>query len=155
MRNCTQQMRVVSTIVCMVLYSQMAFAHDAPKVRPIQATTGVINMTNVAVTQNTMFKVPKGRRLTIEYFSCEGDLPVGQFFSVHLTTIGGSVQAGFDLTPVKLGTVPTPQDIMVYSQIVKIYADSETDVLLTLVRSLGVGGALVRCSFAGELAHID
>jgi hypothetical protein len=123
--------------------------------RPFQVQTNFEIPGGTPGTRLVMATIPKHDRLVIKYFSCDADVPGGQFLGVSLTTNGGGA-AHFSFLAAKLGTIPpTGEDVLIISQQVRIFADPTTNVELEIERSSSAGGVLGSCTLAGELVKVD
>lgn len=108
--------------------------------------------------RQTMFTVPEGRVLVIEYVACSVSVPADQTIFPSLATTGGGSFADFVFLPVEQpnGAPPGFGAQLVVSQRVRIFADPGTTVALEIERSAATTGAVTGfCSFAGELSRIE
>lgn len=125
--------------------------------RPIQAQSAFAIAAGNSGTRVTMFTVPKGKELVIEYLACSATVPAGQTVFPNVQTTGGGVFAGFGFLPVEQpNAFPSGSGValLVFSQQVRIFADPGTTVALEVENSSsqqsGENGA---CSFAGQLSR--
>ncbi|MGB8910102.1 MAG: hypothetical protein WCC84_15260 [Candidatus Cybelea sp.] len=111
-----------------------------------------IDLPNGTEGQNGFVAVPSGKRLVIEYVSGEAFLPTGQtcLFSV-ITTIGGaSVGTSHYLVSYAMGNFGAP-DCFVAGQVVRLFADPGTTVMLRADRDAASGAGIARMSLSGQL----
>ncbi len=105
--------------------------------------------------QNGFVTVPAKKRLVIEYASGEAFVPTGQkvLFSV-ITTIGGATTGTRHyLDTDALGSFGAP-DYFRAGQLVRLYADPGTTVMLRAIRDVATGDALARMSISGYLVNV-
>jgi hypothetical protein len=105
--------------------------------------------------QNGSVAVPAGKRLVIEYVSGEAFVPTGQkaVFSV-ITTIGGaSTGMRHYLHTDAMGSFGAP-DYFRAGQVVRLYADPGTGVMLRADRDAATGDALARMSISGYFVNV-
>lgn len=127
---------------------------DNPARQPFQAA---VEITMPAGTggQNGFVTVPANKRLVIEYASGEAFMPTGQkcLFSV-ITTIGGaSTGTRHYLDSDALGKFGAP-DYFRAGQVVRLYADPKTTVMLRADRDIATGTATARMSISGYLVDV-
>jgi hypothetical protein len=127
---------------------------DHPARQPFQAAVE-ITLPDGTGGQNGFVTVPAQKRLVIEYVSGEAFMPTGQkcVFSV-ITTIGGaSTGARHYLDSDAMGKFGAP-DYFRAGQVVRLYADPKTTVMLRADRDLAVGSATARMSISGHLIDV-
>jgi len=127
---------------------------DSPAKQPFQAAVE-INLPAGTGGQNGFVTVPKGKRLVIEYASGEGFLPAGQkcLFSVITSLAGQATGTRHYLDSDALGKFGAP-DYFRAGQVVRLYADSGTTVMLRADRDIAAGDGLVRMSISGHLVDV-
>jgi hypothetical protein len=121
--------------------------------QPFQATVE-IKLPPQQGGQNGFVTVPKGKRLIIEYVSGEAFLPAGQkaLFSVITSLAGDHTGTRHYLqstTPGKFGA----QEFFSAGQVVNLYADEGTTVMLRADRDSGSGEGIARMSLCGRLVN--
>jgi hypothetical protein len=124
---------------------------DNPARQPFQAAVQ-IDMPAGTGGQNGFVTVPTGKRLVMEYASGEAFMPTGQkcLFSV-ITTIGGaSTGTRHYLESNAVGKFGAP-DYFQAGQVVRLYADPGTTVMLRADRDIAAGDATARLSISGYL----
>jgi hypothetical protein len=124
---------------------------DNPVRQPFQAAVE-IDMPAGTGGQNGFVTVPTGKRLVIEYASGEAFIPTGQkcLFSV-ITTIGGApTGTRHYLDSDAMGKFGAP-DYFRAGQVVRLYADPKTTVMLRVDRDIATGDATARMSISGYL----
>jgi hypothetical protein len=127
---------------------------DNPARQPFQAAVD-ISMPAGFGGQNGFVTVPAKKRLVIEYVSGEAFMPTGQkcLFSV-ITTIGGAaIGTRHYLDTDAMGTFGAP-DYFRAGQVVRLYADQKTTVMLRADRDSDLGNALARMSLSGYLVDV-
>ncbi len=127
---------------------------DNPARQPFQAAVE-ISMPDGTGGQNGFVTVPANKRLVIEYASGEAFMPTGQkcLFSV-ITTIGGaSTGTRHYLDSDALGKFGAP-DYFRAGQVVRLYADPKTTVMLRADRDVATGTATARMSISGYLVDL-
>src|SRR5262249_54967429 len=97
----------------------------------------------------------KGKRLEIEYASGEAFLPTGQkgLFSVITTLAGETTGIRHYLDSDALGNFGAP-DYFRAGQVVRLYADPGTVVMLRVDRDRPTGAGLAGMSISGRLAAV-
>ncbi len=144
---------------------------------PVSGGVNVVGGVNVTVTNDTVpvqkcarftindgsldyiasiYTVPQGQRLTVEYFSCKAGPPAGQkmMFSVQTVMNDGAVQHFLPITPAALSE-PREWNVSAGQQ-VRAYADPGTNVDAYALRSGGFDrDAFVDCCFTGYLQSIQ
>ena len=105
--------------------------------------------------QNGSVTVPKGKRLVIEYVSGEAFLPTGQkcLFSVITSLKGQTTGTRHYLESAPYGKFGAP-DYFRAAQLVRLYADPGTTVMLRADRDLAGGDGLARMSLSGYLINV-
>jgi hypothetical protein len=105
--------------------------------------------------QNASFQVPAGKRLVIEYVSGEAFMPTGQkcLFSIFTSLAGQSTPTRHLLETVSFGKFGAP-DYFRTAQVVRLYADPGTGVMLRADRDLTTGTATARMSLSGKLIAV-
>lgn len=106
--------------------------------------------------QNGFITVPKGKRLIIEYVSGEAFLPAGQkaVFSVITSLAGDHTGTSHYLqstSPGKFGA----QEFFCTGQVVNLFADGGTTVMLRADRDSGAGEGIARMSLCGQLVNLS
>ena len=127
---------------------------DNPARQPFQAAVE-ITMPNGTEGQNGFVTVPAKKHLVIEYASGEAFVPTGQkaLFSV-ITTIGGApTGTRHYLDTDAMGKFGAP-DYFRAGQVVRLYADPGTTVMLRAERDFATGDALARISISGYLVNV-
>jgi hypothetical protein len=131
-------------------------------IQPVQASSSCL--TTALGCLPTIYTVPAGKRLVIEYASMDLCVLPGQSATLSIaTTVGG--QAAFHYlngTPPAAapGTIsigcnsPTPSSEVATGQQVKIYADAGTGVVVTGSRNSTVGSASFHFSISGYLVDV-
>lgn len=103
----------------------------------------------------TTYKVPTGYQLVIDYAAIEAsNLPAGDVAVLTISTTVDGVSASFSLSAPALGLAGRSAQ----GQVVKLYADAGTFVILAADRLSGVGGGANTSyfvSFTGHLAPIQ
>jgi len=119
--------------------------------QPFQATVE-IKLPNGTGGENGFVHVPKGKRLVIEYASGEAFLPTGQkgLFSVITSLAGQPTGIRHYLDSDAMGHFGAP-DYFRAGQVVRLYADPGTVVMLRIDRDIAKGDGLARMSVSGEL----
>jgi hypothetical protein len=113
-----------------------------------------ITLPNGTGGQNGFVAVPQGKRLVIEYASGEAFLPTGQkgLFSVITTLQGATTGTRHYLQTQPMGKFGAP-DYFRAGQVVRLYADPGTTVMLRIDRDLATGDGLARMSISGYLLN--
>ncbi|MBV8201047.1 MAG: hypothetical protein JOZ15_10540 [Acidobacteria bacterium] len=121
---------------------------------PFQATVE-IKLPNGTGGENGFVNVPNGKRLVIEYVSGEAFLPKGQkaLFSVITSLQGEATGISHYLDSDAIGHFGAP-DYFRAGQVVRLYADPGTIVMLRADRDLATGEGLARMSISGELVAV-
>ncbi|HEV3458910.1 MAG TPA: hypothetical protein VHG32_20355 [Thermoanaerobaculia bacterium] len=121
---------------------------------PFQATVE-INLPDGTEGENGFVHVPKGKRLEIEYASGEAFLPTGQkaLFSVITSLAGERTGISHYLDSDALGNFGAP-DYFRAGQVVRLYADPGTVVMLRIDRDRPTGAGLARMSISGQLVAV-
>jgi len=119
--------------------------------RPFQAAVE-IRVPNGFGGENGSVTVPKGKRLVIEYVSGEAFLPTGQkgLFSVIVSLQGQAAGTRHYLESIPMGKFGAP-DYFRAGQVVRLYADQGTNVMLRIDRDIAAGDGLARMSLSGHL----
>ncbi|MBZ5728289.1 MAG: hypothetical protein LAP87_25300 [Acidobacteriia bacterium] len=127
---------------------------DSPARQPFQAAVE-IKLPNGTGGQNGFVVVPKGKRLVIEYASGEAFLPTGQkgLFSVITSLAGQTTGTRHYLDSDALGKFGAP-DYFRAGQVVRLYADQGTTVMLRADRDIATGDGLARMSISGHLVDV-
>jgi hypothetical protein len=127
---------------------------DNPEKQPFQAAVE-INLPPGTGGENGFVQVPKGKRLVIEYASGEGFLPTGQkcLFSVITSLQGQATGTRHYLESTPMGKFGAP-DYFRAGQVVRLYADPGTTVMLRADRDVTTGQGLVRMSLSGHLVNV-
>lgn len=123
--------------------------------QPIQKWAGTVQQPNNTATQLTLFTVPQGKRLVIEFVSFQGVVPQGQRIShCRLNTIVGNEI--FNMFPVmtQLPDYVFGEAAFGASQTVKLYADQNTSVRVYFIRSGVSGTATLNASISGYLIDV-
>jgi hypothetical protein len=127
---------------------------DNPARQPFQAAVE-ITMPDGTEGQNGFVTVPAKKRLVIEYASGEAFVPTGQkaVFSVFTTIGGAPTGTQHYLHTDAMGNFGAP-DYFRAGQVVRLYADPGTTVMLRADRDLATGSALARMSISGHLVNV-
>ena len=122
--------------------------------QPFQ-TTVEIKLPSGTEGQNGSFHVPKGKRLVLDFASGEAFLPAGQkaVFSVITSLAGQPTGISHYLASTTLGTFGAAEYFGA-GQIVRLYADPGTVVMLRVDRDAPTGDGLARMSVSGELVAV-
>src|SRR5207237_786477 len=97
-------------------------------------------------------KVPLGKELVIEFISIEGVVPdnLQEFTEFDVATVAGSVGVTHHFPPVPISHAFTSFT----SEMVRIYADPNTSILLVAVRDVTSGSALASATLSGYLVNL-
>ena len=127
---------------------------DNPETHPFQAAVE-LSLPQGTGGQNGFVQVPAGKRLVIEYASGVGFLPAGQkcLFSVITSLQGQQTGTSHYLESTTVGKFGAP-DCFLAGQVVRLYADPETTVMLRADRDLATGQGTVRMSVSGHLVDV-
>jgi hypothetical protein len=127
---------------------------DSPARQPFQAAVE-IKLPNGTGGENGFVTVPNGKRLVIEYASGEAFLPAGQkcLFSVITSLKGQTTGTRHYLESVPLGHFGAP-DYFRAAQVVRLYADAGSTVMLRADRDIATGEGLARMSISGHLVNV-
>ncbi len=124
------------------------------QMQPFQAAVE-IKLPNGFGGENGFVAVPKGKRLVIEYVSGEAFLPTGQkgLFSVIVSLQGQTTGTRHYLASTPMGKFGAP-DYFRAGQVVRLYADPGTTVMLRIDRDIATGEGLARMSLSGHLVDM-
>lgn len=105
--------------------------------------------------QNAGFQVPAGKRLVIEYVSGDALMPTGQkcLFSIFTSLAGQPTGTRHLLETTTLGQFGASVSFRA-SQVVRLYADPGTTVMLRADRDVATGTAVARMSLSGHLVAV-
>ncbi|HSS50846.1 MAG TPA: hypothetical protein VLX28_18045 [Thermoanaerobaculia bacterium] len=117
---------------------------------PFQASVN-IDLPDGTGGQNAFVTVPAGKRLVIEYVSGFAFLPAGQNASFSVFTSLAGQTSG---TEHILITTKALGNDFVTGQVVKLYADPGTTVMLRTDRDLAKGAGKARMSLSGQLIAV-
>ncbi len=122
--------------------------------KPFQAAVE-IQLPNGTEGQNGFVHVPSGKRLVIEYASGEAFVPTGQkaLLSVITSLHGQQTGTRHYLQTTTAGSFGAP-DYFSAGQVVRLYADAGTTVMLRADRNNPTGSAIARLSISGELIDV-
>jgi len=148
MKTSTNPLKFFLLAILVVFGAQMVQAAD----EPLQVVRNIVMQNGTNIFRETMFTVPKNKQLVIEFFSCNYDVPSGQSLFVVLETDGGG-HGLHSFLAAKQGS-PPGQDSFIISQLVRIFADPGTDVVLTAQRITTAGSVVGTCGFTGQLIDI-
>ena len=104
----------------------------------------------------TIYTVPAGKRLVIEYASMEANIPEGQITQLRVTTVAGGVPSGHRL-PLSAPSVTFGSGgghLTSVGQQVRLYADPGTSVVVVSLRTSNVGTATFRFTISGHLVDV-
>lgn len=118
-------------------------------------TSVEIALPNGTEGQNGSFEVPAAKRLVIEYASGEAFVPTGQkaLLSVITSLKGQSTGTRHYLQTTTAGAFGG-QDYFSAGEVVRLYADAGTIVMLRADRDSPTGTATARLSISGELMDV-
>jgi hypothetical protein len=102
---------------------------------------------------NDEYIVPTGKRLVIEYFSCQAGIFTGQNLMCLVGTVVGDHSAFHALPITPLVTAESGQHYNSAGQLIKVYADSGTTVTFRIRRNGSFGSCLVVNSISGYLVN--
>ena len=155
MRNQTELVRTFGIIIVATL-GGMSFAAAAPPSvtielpTPVQADTGTV----MGSTTSTVYTVPNGQRLTIDFLTVTGTKMPNQ------TLVGISIRTTLDSTEIphrimsKLSNEFDTFDGFRDSKVVQLFADENTDVIIRVVGDLGTTVAAWQATISGRLESI-
>jgi hypothetical protein len=102
------------------------------------------------------YTVPEGKRLVIEYFSCESDMYSGQNLSCSVHTAVGDNFIGHHLPTTPVVTAESGQrSHIVAGQLIKAYADPASGITFYGLRNGSVGSCGVVFNFSGDLVDVQ
>jgi hypothetical protein len=112
----------------------------------------------------TLYTVPAGKRLVIEYASINSCSLPGQIALMDITTTVGGRSVAHSLTSTRAATSPgsssigcngvTPSSVAATGEQVHLYADAETPVLVDVTRDSAVGNGAFSFSISGYLVDV-
>ena len=118
-------------------------------------TSVTLSLPNGTGGQNAAFQVPAGKRLVIEYVSGDAFMPTGQkcLFSIFTSLAGQATGTQHVLETVALGKFGATDQFRT-AQVVRLFADPGTTVMLRADRDLATGTATARMSLSGQLVAV-
>ena len=126
---------------------------DNPALQPVQANASC-NSNSVDSCEVTIFTVPLGKRLVIEYVSMGATIPPSQGATLTIDTFAGGAEAThlFPLSPPAVPILGTTRTFL--GQQVRIYADPGKTVLVQALRTSTAGNATFEFSISGYLVNL-
>ena len=101
----------------------------------------------------TLFTVPNGKRLVIEYATAQGQLPMGAKLQGFITTTVGGVTAEHQLVMIDQGVL-AGSVVFAAAQPMRLYADPGTTVLADVGRDPFTGGGGVAVTISGYFIEL-
>lgn len=156
MRKQAELVRMLGIIIVATLCS-MSFAVAAPPSitielpTPVQADTGTV----MGSTTSTVYTVPNGRRLTIDFLTVTGTKMANQ------TVVGISIRTTLDSMDISHGIMDKLSNEFDGfngfrdSKVVQLFADENTDVIIRVAGDLGTTVAAWQATISGRLESIS